>query len=378
MKPLEDYLVIDFSQFLSGPSASLRLADLGARVIKIEKPDTGDICRTLYTSDLIMNGESSVFHTINRNKESFAVDFKEADGLLKIKKLIAKADVMMHNFRPGVMERIGLSYGEVLEINPKIIYAAISGYGNHPDLKSLPGQDLLLQSMTALTWLTGNQEDGPVAMGLSIVDMLAGAHLTQGILASLYRKTIHNTGALVEVSMLDSAFDFQFETITTYFNDGGELPVRTKNNNAHAYLGAPYGIYQTQNGYLALAMGSIPVLAELLQCNELLAFPENKFSLRDEIKTVLAQHLQTQNTEYWLGILEPADIWCANVLNYEQLFEEEGFKVLEFIQNVTMQDGYSYATTRCPIKIDGEIFTSSKGSPKLGQDNETIIKEFAL
>lgn len=378
MKPLEDYLVIDFSQFLSGPSASLRLADLGARVIKIEKPVTGDICRTLYTSDLIMNGESSVFHTINRNKESFAIDFKEPDGLQKIKKLISKADVVMHNFRPGVMERIGLSYEEVLKINPKIIYAAISGYGNHPEVKGLPGQDLLLQSMTALTWLTGNQEDGPVAMGLSIIDMLAGAHLTQGILAALYRKTIHNTGALVEVSMLESAFDFQFETITTYFNDGGELPVRTKNNNAHAYLGAPYGIYKTQNGYLALAMGSIPVLAELLQCKELVAFPENKFSLRDEIKTVLALHLQTQTTAHWLAILEPADIWCANVLNYKQLFEEEGFQVLEFIQNVSMQDGYSYTTTRCPIKIDGEIFTSSKGSPKLGQDNETIIKEFAL
>lgn len=378
MKPLDNYLVIDFSQFLSGPSASLRLADLGARVIKIEKPATGDICRTLYTSDLIMNGESSVFHTINRNKESFAIDFKEPDGLQKIKKLIAKADVVMHNFRPGVMERVGLSYEEVLKINPKIIYASISGYGNHSELKKIPGQDLLLQSMTGLTWLTGNQEDGPVAMGLSIVDMLAGAHLAQGILATLYRKSVQNVGALVQVSMLESAFDFQFETITTYFNDGGELPVRTKNNNAHAYLGAPYGIYQTQNGYLALAMGSIPVLAELLQCNELLAFPENKFSLRDEIKTILATHLQTQPTEFWLAILEPADIWCANVLNYDQLFEEEGFKVLDFIQEVQMQDGYSYATTRCPIKIDGELFTSTKGSPKLGQDNESIIKEFRL
>lgn len=378
MKPLDDYLVIDFSQFLSGPSASLRLADLGARVIKIEKPDTGDICRTLYTSDLIMNGESSVFHTINRNKESFAIDFKEPKGLLKIKQLISKADVVMHNFRPGVMERIGLGYEEVRKINPTIIYASISGYGDHPDLKKIPGQDLLLQSMTALTWLTGNQDDGPVPMGLSIVDMLAGAHLAQGILATLYRKSLQNIGALVQVSMLESAFDFQFETITTYFNDGGELPVRTKNNNAHAYLGAPYGIYQTQNGYLALAMGSIPVLAELLQCNELLVYPENKFILRDEIKSILATHLKTKPTAFWLSILEPADIWCANVLNYDQLFEEEGFKILNFIQDVKMEDGYSYSTTRCPIKIDGELFTSSKGSPTLGQDNEQIIKEFKL
>jgi CoA:oxalate CoA-transferase len=375
MKPLEDYLIVDFSQFLSGPSASLRLADLGARVIKIEKPGTGDICRTLYTSDLIMNGESSVFHTINRNKESFAIDFKQPEELEKLKKLLAKADVVMHNFRPGVMERVGLSYDDVKEINPNIVYAEISGYGTKSELKDLPGQDLLLQSLTALTWLSGNQDDGPVPMGLSIVDMLAGAHLAQGILAALYRKAVHNIGAMVQVSMLESAFDFQFETITTYFNDGGQLPVRTKSNNAHAYLGAPYGIYKTNNGYLALAMGSIPVLASLLKCEALLQFPENKFGLRDEIKNILATHLQTQDTEFWLNILEPADIWCASVLNYQQLFAEEGFTVLDFVQQVEMIDGYSYKTTRCPIKIDGEYFTSSKGSPKLGQDNERIMKK---
>lgn len=376
MKPLEDYLIVDFSQFLSGPSASLRLADLGARVIKVEKPGTGDICRTLYTSDLIMNGESSVFHTINRNKESFAIDFKQPSELEKLKKLLAKADVVMHNFRPGVMKRVGLSYDDVKKINPNIVYAEISGYGTKSELKDLPGQDLLLQSLTALTWLSGNQEDGPVPMGLSIVDMLAGAHLAQGILAALYRKATHNMGAKVQVSMLESAFDFQFETITTYFNDGGELPVRTKSNNAHAYLGAPYGIYKTNDGYLALAMGSILVLASLLQCDELLQFPENKFELRDEIKNILASHLQTQNTQFWLDILEPADIWCAKVLNYKQLFAEEGFKILDFTQQVEMQDGYSYKTTRCPIKIDGEYFISTKGSPKLGQDNARIIKEF--
>lgn len=378
MKPLEDYLIIDFSQFLSGPSASLRLADMGARVIKIEKPGTGDICRTLYTSDLIMNGESSVFHTINRNKESFAIDFKQPQELAKLKKLLAKADVVMHNFRPGVMERIGLSYEEVQKINPNVIYASISGYGSKGPFKDLPGQDLLLQSLTALTWLTGNEGDGPVPMGLSIVDMLAGAHLAQGILAALYRKVTQNTGALVEVSMLESAFDFQFETITTFFNDGGELPVRTKTNNANAYLGAPYGIYQTKNGYMSLAMGSIPVLAELLSCDDLKQFPENKFTLRDDIKSILAAHLLTQDSQYWLNILEPADIWCANVLNYEQLFAQEGFQVLDFVQQVEMLDGYSYKTTRCPIRIDGELFTSGKGSPKLGQDNESIIKEFNL
>lgn len=376
MKPLEDYLIVDFSQFLSGPSASLRLADLGARVIKIEKPGTGDICRTLYTSDLIMNGESSVFHTINRNKESFAIDFKQPEELEKLKKLLDKADVVMHNFRPGVMERVGLSYKEVQAINPNVVYTEISGFGSNGTLKNLPGQDLLLQSLTALTWLSGNDEDGPVPMGLSIVDMLAGTHIAQGILAALYRRAMKQTGALVQVSMLESAFDFQFETITTFYNDGGELPVRSKANNANAYLGAPYGIYQTKNGYIALAMGALPVLAQLLNCKELEGFPENKFVLRDEIKAVLARHLLSQDTQYWLDILEPADIWCSDVLNYSQLFKQEGFQSLNFVQKVVMEDGYSYETTRCPIKIDGEIFTSVKGSPKLGQDNDKIIKEF--
>lgn len=377
MKPLEDLLVVDFSQFLSGPLASLRLADLGARVIKIEKPGSGDICRSLYVSDLILNGESSIFHAINRNKESFAADFKHPEDLNHIKKLIEKADVVIHNFRPGVMERVGLSFEEVKTLNPQIVYGEISGYGEHPEWKSKPGQDLLVQSLTALPWLSGNQDDGPVAMGLSIVDMLAGTHLAQGILAALYRKAIHNTGAKVEVSMLASSLDFQFETITTYFNDGNVLPVRSKNNNAHAYLGAPYGIYQTTDGHLALAMGSIPVLATLLKCDALLAFTENKYSLRDQIKKILAAHLKTQSTSHWLAILEPADIWCAKVLDYKSLFSEEGFQVLDFVQEVAMGDGFSYKTTRCPINIDGEHLLSSKGSPKLGEHNALILKELS-
>lgn len=381
MRPLEDYLVIDFSQFLSGPSASLRLADMGARVIKIERLGVGDICRTLYTSNLIMNGESSVFHAINRNKESFEVDLKNEDDCEMVRELLKKADVMIHNFRPGVMERLDFDYNSVLEINPSIVYGEISGFGNEEGkYKNKPGQDLLLQSVTGLTALTGNADSGPVAMGLSIVDMLTGAHLAQGLLACLYRKAITNEGGLVQISMMESAYDFQFETITTFMNDGGELPERSIKNNANAYLGAPYGIYQTQNGYLALAMGSIPILGKLLACEAMLNYVElaEAFDKRDEIKAILAEHLLTGTTEKWLSKLEPADIWCADVLNWEQLMAHDGFKVLNMVQEVEMLDGYKYETTRCPIRIDGELLTSSKGSPKLGQDNESIIREFNL
>jgi len=376
MKPLEDYLVIDFSQFLSAPSASLRMADMGARVIKIERQGTGDICRHLYTSNVIMNGESSVFHAINRNKESFTADLKNEEDKKLVLELIEKADVVMHNFRPGVMERLGLDYDSLRKINPAIVYGEITGYGNKGPWKDKPGQDLLLQSLSGLTWLSGNEGNGPVPMGLSVVDMLAGAHLLQGILACLYKRGISGEGAMVQVSMLESAFDLQFETITTFYNDGGVVQPRSEKNNAHAYLGAPYGIYQTKDGYLALAMGSVSVLSELLNCNELKDFPdESQYIKRDEIKAVLAAHLKSKNTGDWLAVLEPADIWCAKVLNWKELMNEDGFKVLDMIQEVEMNDGYRYKTTRCPIKIDGQLLKSPKGSPMLGEDNEAVISE---
>lgn len=378
MKPLEGYLVVDFSQFLSGPSASLRLADLGARVIKVEKPITGDICRSLYTTDLIMNGESSVFHAINRNKESLSADLKNPDDIVLIKKLLKQADVMIHNFRPGVMERLGLDFNEIIKINPRIVYGEISGYGNEGPWKDRPGQDLLLQSLTGLTWLSGNAGDGPVPMGLSIVDMLAGANLVQGILACLIQQSRTEQAALVQVSMTETAYDFQFEAITTFYRDGGALPQRTKVNNAHAYLGAPYGIYQSSDGYIALAMGSIPVLGKLLKCPDLENYPlvSDAFDKRDEIKQIIAVHLKGGSTQQWLDLLEPADIWCAEVLTWDRLVTHEGFQTLEMIQEVRMQDGYTYRTTRCPIRIDGEYLISPIGSPMLGQDNESIWKEF--
>ncbi len=377
MKPLDDILIIDLSQFLSAPSATLRLADLGARVIKVERPETGDLCRQLYISNVILNGESSVFRAINRNKESFQADLKNKTDKTLVLKLIEKADVLIHNFRPGVIERLGLDYGIIKKINPSIIYGSISGYGEEGPWKSKPGQDLLLQSLSGLTWLSGNSHDGPVPMGLAIVDILSGSHLAQGILAALVKKSKTGKGMKVSVSMLESILDFQFETITTFYHDGGQPTERSTENNAHAYLGAPYGIYKTKNGHLSLAMGAIPFLGELLECEQLKNYPEPEswFTQRDEIKKILADHLKAETTEKWLSVLEPADIWCANVLNWNTLFDHEGFKVLDMIQKVVMGDGFEYKTTRCPIKIDGKLLTSALGSPALGEHTEAIINE---
>ena len=380
MKLLEDIVVIDFSQFLSGPSAGLRLADMGARVIKIEKPATGDICRQLYVSDVQLEGESTIFHAINRNKESYAADLKDAIDLEKVKTLINEADVLIHNFRPGVMERLGLDYDTVRKINPSIIYSEINGYGEKGPWKDLPGQDLLLQSVSGLTWLSNNNDTTPTPMGVAVVDILAGAHLAQGILATLYQRAITGEGALVQVSMFESILDFQFEVLTCFYNDGNELPVRSSVNNGHAYIAAPYGIYKTKNGYLALAMGDIVQLGELLKCEELKKYskPEDWFNKRDEIKKILADHLLGCRTESWLDILEPADIWCAKVLDYDALTQEEGYKVLDMELKVKTGNGLEITTTRCPIRVDGKLLLSHRGAPMLGEHNRQIEEEFIL
>ncbi len=379
-KPLEGIIVLDFSQFLSGPSASLRLADLGARVIKIEQPETGDICRHLYNSNVVFEDSSSIFHAINRNKQSYQGNLKDELQREKIYKLIKKADVLIHNFRPGVVNRLGIDYDTVRKINDTIIYGEISGYGKEGPWKNKPGQDLLLQALSGLTTLSGNDGDGPIPMGLPIVDLIAGAHLSQGILACLLRKAKHKIGGLVEVSMLESVLEFQFESITTYFHDGGQPTKRTKTNNAHPYLGAPYGVYATKDGFLALAMGQIPFLGQLLNCPSLLNFetPESWYDERDEIKKILATHLKTANTLEWLAVLEPADIWCANVLNWSKLFDEEAFKVLDMIQEIELSETTKFETTRCPIQINDTILWSKAGTPKLGEHNSEIEKEMIL
>ena len=379
-KPLEGLTVLEFSQFLSGPYAGLRLADLGARVIKIERPEVGDLCRNLYISDTDLEGDSTLFHAINRNKESFAANLKDAKDIELVKKLIEKADIITQNFRPGVIERIGLDYKNVKKINPKIVYGTISGYGSDGPWSSLPGQDLLAQSRTGLVWLNGNGGEAPTPMGLAVADMLAGHTLVEGILAAVIKRFRTDNGSHVETSLVEALLDFQFEVLTTYFNDGNRKPQRSSYNNAHAYLSAPYGIYKTSNGSIAIAMTPLPQIGELLDLNSIKELHDQKewFIKRDEIKKGIGDWIEKQTTEHWLSILEPADIWCAKVLDWETMVKHEGFKILDMVQRIKRDDGLDIETLRCPIKIDGEIFKSSKAAPKIGNDNNSIMKEFGI
>ncbi|WP_316829878.1 CaiB/BaiF CoA-transferase family protein [Pedobacter aquatilis] len=380
-RPLEGLLVLEFCQFLAGPSAGLKLADLGARVIKIERPNTGDACRQLSIKNLFVDEDSLLFHTINRNKESYAADLKNPEDLQTLKKLIAKADVMTHNFRPGVMEKIGLDYENVQTINSKIVYGVVTGYGNEGPWKNKPGQDLLVQSVSGLTFLSGLDTDGPVPFGLSVSDIMCGNHLAQGIMAALIKRAKTNRSVLVEVSLLESILDVQFEVLTTYLNDGGKLPDRSgAKGSAHAYLSAPYGMYETRDGYIAMAMGNLPNICAIIKCNisDLYVEAGSAFENRDKLIVRLAETFKQKDTVTWVSLLESHGIWCAEVLNYQTATKIDTYKKLQIEQELDLSGALKIKTTVSPIRLDRKKLFASKAAPKLGADTGEINKEFEL
>ena len=379
MSPLEGLLVVDLSQFLSGPSCALRLADLGARVIKVERTGSGDICRSLYLTDTDVGGDSTLFHAINRSKESLDLDLKNPEDVEALRRLLLQADVLIQNFRPGVIERLGLGWDAVHALNPRLVYAGVSGYGEDGPWVGLPGQDLLAQSLSGVTWLNGDAKDGPVPLGLSVADMLAGHVLTEGILAALVRRGITGKGALVQTSLLEALIDLQFELLTTYLNDGNRLPQRAQFRNANAYLSAPYGLYPTRDGYLALAMMPLDQLTQHLPLPQLREYGGNDaFTKRDEIKRLIAKTLAQQNTAHWLERLRPADVWCAEVLDWPSLLQEDAFRRLDMLQTVRRADGVSVKTTRGPLRIDGRRALAGRAAPLIGEHSAALRAEFKL
>jgi crotonobetainyl-CoA:carnitine CoA-transferase CaiB-like acyl-CoA transferase len=372
--PLDGILILDFSQFLAGPVAALRLADLGATVIKVERPVIGDIGRGLAFAGKYIDGESVSFHSMNRNKFGITADLKNIDDLIKIKKLIEKADVIVQNFRPGVMERIGLDYETVKKINPRLIYASVSGYGDSGPWKDRPGQDLLAQSLSGLPWLSGTSDSGPVPFGLSIADHLASCHLAEGITALLVRRARTGLGGLVETSLLESMLDLQFELLGARLNDSTVKVDRKGNFSAHAFLSAPYGIYPTTNGFLSIAMNPVDKLGRILDIPALIPLTEESdwWTQQELIETLLASKLASNTTEFWLTKLDAEDIWCAPLLSLDELLAHDGFQAIDMVQ-VIERGTTQIKTTRSPIRIDGQKLNSNKAAPRLGEDTEKIL-----
>ena len=255
---------------------------------------------------------------------------------------------------------------------------AARGHGS-----SRPGQDLLAQARSGITWLNGDEDQGPVPFGLAIADMLAGAALCQGILAALVRRGISGKGSHVETSLMEALVDFQFEVLTTHLNDGGRRPRRADFRSAHAYLSAPYGIYPTQDGYLAIAMTPIAQLADLLGMPELDPYrddPKSWFTERDKIKRLIADAaLHRDRPTHWLAMLEPADIWCAKVLDWPELLREQGFTAPRHAAD-RRACRQCLASSR-PDRRSASMVTRPHhrdAAPRIGEHTDKIKAEFGL
>lgn len=364
--PLNGLKVVDFSQFLAGPYATLRLADLGADVIKIEKSGKGDLSRYLYVSDVLIDGESTIFHAINRGKRSFAVDLKLEADREKVWKLIENADVVVQNFRPGVIERLGFGADAVRARNPRIVYGSVSGYGGDNDWAALPGQDLLAQARSGIMWLSGAEQHGPVAIGLPVADVLAGAALAQGILALLVRRGITGEGGVVETSLIEAITDLQFELLSTFLNDGRQTPRRPRNNPAHSYLSAPYGVYATADGHIAVAMNDLQDLFACLGINRSLD-GLNPFDDRDKIAALLNDHLATQPTSTWIEKMVEADLWAAPVMDWHGLIDSGILQKLGMIGDVQRGE-QSFHSLLSPLRVDGKRPAAIGAAPYLSGD----------
>lgn len=372
--PLAGLTVLDLSQLAQGPFATQMLGDMGADVVKVEPPK-GDWMRHFAMGNAYLNGHSTSFLALNRNKRSIAIDLKSEAGKEILLGLVEQADVLVENFRPGVMERLGLGYERLAEVNPRLVYCASSGYGQDGPYRSRPGQDLLVQALTGLTYLNGTADDPPVPVGIGLADLAAGMHIVIGVLSALQHRHATGEGQRVDVNLLDSILALQAQEFVTYLNVGAE-PQRSANGVPNPYLGAPYGVYRTADGYLALAMNRVDVVARLVGVDGYeQVVSNNVLDGRDELKANLAEGFLMKPTKEWLDLLLAEDVWCAEVNDYAAVAADPQVRHNGMIASYDHPEAGEVRVLGDPIRFSAAGRTAPRPAPLLGGETGAILAE---
>ncbi len=374
---LEGVKVLDFSQLLQGPFATQMMGDLGADVIKIERNGSGDIYRGMtFFNQWIAGDESPCFMAWNRNKRSLAIDIKSPQGKEIIYKLAKEADVLVENFRPGVMERLGYGYEDLKKINPRIIYCSASGWGDDGPYLTRPGQDLLVQSVSGAIMTSGKNSDGPVAIGTALCDQVNGLNSVYAILAALYYRERTGKGQQIKTNLLSSAIAFQMQDYFTIQNLGQTFE-RPESKIGHPGNGAPFGMYETSDGYLTIAMSPWPKLVEALGDQSLMQYndPQVLFDDRDKIHGTIEAITITKTTDEWLEIMLGLDLWVAKVNDQKDVEKDP-----QVIHNNTFIDVEHPKAGK--VKVTNIPFTMSetpghikRSSPLIGEHGTEILME---
>jgi crotonobetainyl-CoA:carnitine CoA-transferase CaiB-like acyl-CoA transferase len=366
--------ILSITQFLVAPAAVQYLSDLGADVIKIESPK-GAFERHWSGAEAFRNGISTFYLLANRNVRSLTLNLKHPDGQEVARRLAKETDVLVQNFRPGVLGRLGLGYDDLKELNPRLIYASASGYGPDGPSAHLPGQDLLLQALSGIASITGREGAFPTPAGSAMVDQHGAALLAMAIAAALLYRERTGEGQQIEATLLQAALDLQTEPIIYHLN-GFEID-RPRAPLGSAFHPAPYGIYETRDGWLALSLTPIQLLFEALGFPpELEPFvdPAVATEQKEEIWNILAGILASRDTADWLEVLQNNNVWCAPVNDYSALFDDPGVKHLDPFLEFDHPEAGPTTVLKHPVKYSSGEAGLRQIPPKLGEHSDEILE----
>lgn len=368
---LDGVTVVDFTQFMAGPLATQLLSDLGAEVVKVERPEGGDMARQGSASPFTVHGERVAFMAVNRNKRSVVLDLKDEQDLARARDLCRRADVVVENFRPGVMDRLGLGYDEVAATNPRLVYCSITGYGNEGPWAAAPGQDLLVQAVTGIAAMNGRRGDPPIPVAPPVVDAATGHVAALAIVSGLYERERSGQGQRVSTSLAATAMALQSQEATLYLNSA-IAPERSEAGVANPYFVAPYGIYATADGHLALAHTSLPKFGELLDRPDLGAFtdPAAIYRDRDRIVGIIAEIMAERTTAAWLELLAPAGFWVAPAQTAKEFLDDPPPGI---VWEMPLGGGEVFKAIAAPISLSRTPTRASSPPPALGADTDAVL-----
>jgi glutaryl-CoA transferase len=388
MAPLDGITVLDLTRVLSGPYCTMLLADMGARVIKLEQPGKGDDTRAwgppfLYPSAPSpraggpdVNGESAYFLSINRNKESVTLDFKQPEGRAVLDRLIARSDVLVENFRPGTLARLGLDYRALAAAHPRLVYCSISGFGHTGPRSKEPGYDAIMQAEGGLMSITGAADGAPYRLGVAIVDIVSGMFAAYGVAMALFARDRTGRGQEVDLAMLDSTVALLTYQAGNFFASG-TVPARL--GNRHPSI-VPYETFAASDGEFVLAVGNdeqwrrFCAIAGLPE-EERFATNRQRVTGYDQLRPLVADRLRTQPRQHWIDRLTAAGVPCGSVRNFEELFADPQLAAREMLACVEHATIGQLKTLGVPVKLSDTPGGVRTPPPTLGQHTEAVLAQ---
>lgn len=372
--PLAGVRVIELCNVAAGPFCGMLLADMGADLIKVENPKGGD---TLRSWPPISDGYSENFASLNRNKRSVTLDLKNPDDLVKFKTLIQTADVLIENNRPGVMDRLGVGYDVLKQINPQLVMASISAYGQTGPRASEGGFDLTVQAMSGIMSVTGEPGGAPVKCGVPLADFSAGLYAAFSVVCALRSAQTTGEGTHIDVPMLGATLGIAALQTSEFFGSGKD-PVKL--GSAHP-RNAPYQAFKCRDGYFGMAAGNNALWASVCEVVEQPGWLEDPRFLnptlraqnQDVLREMLEELFTQADADMWLARFRASGVPCAPINTYSQVLDDEQVKHMQWVKDITLPNGVKTQTFGSPVQFDGKAMPIRRAPPALGEHNDEVF-----